>query len=197
MNPSVGPLWEREEDDPLFFRFFAVVFALMVAFFSVNLWFNARFVRVEVEGTSMTNTLSNGDVLYADKKAVPARGDIVIVDVKNYPEKKFRGEYIIKRLIATQGDTLYCQNNTVHIRYAGEEDFVPLEEDYLKNKAQNASFAAVTVGEGEIFVMGDNRADSKDSRMEGCFLASDIIGKVTDWSVKHKATITKFWHFFG
>lgn len=188
------------------------VCALLIALLLVDFWFVKKFVVVEVDGSSMENTVFDGDFVYADRETAPERGDVVIIDVTEnsaFVSESEQGKlletggrvYIIKRLIAMAGDTVKCEAGVVLVRHADSADFVPLDEPYLSGST--AAFGAVTVGEGEIFVLGDHRPVSKDSRSVGCFALADVEGVVTDWSIDHKDLLKQFeifrsrFHLFG
>lgn len=176
-------------------RFFAILAVIVLAFGILRYSFSFFFSGIYVDGTSMCNTLQNGDFLYINKRESPSRGDIIVIDVSPYREKDhFSGDYIIKRLIATEGDSLYCTEGQIYIKYSGENDFVALEEDYTyyENEVNRRrfNFSLTTVGDGEIFFLGDNRTYSKDSSEVGCYNLSDVCGVVTDWSMQYKNILT-------
>ena len=180
---------------------FFMLCAILVAALMFDLWFVQRYFVVEVSGGSMENTLFDGDVLYADRTAKPQRGDIVIIDVTPYRDDGlFRGEFIIKRLIAFEGDSIQCKGNVLYLKKAGEDKYSRLEEPYTDFPTRD--FDEVTVGEGEIFFLGDHRNNSTDSRADGvgCLKLSDVVGVVPKWSVKLKGAIgawEKFRSLFG
>ena len=134
------------------------------------------FRMVIVVGGSMYDTLVNGDrlilisnVLYRNPKA----GDIVVASKDSFRD----GECIVKRVIATEGQEVDIDftNGNVYV------DGVLLEEDYIYTPTmlyEGVSFPLV-VEEGCIFVMGDNRMDSKDSRSTeiGLIDCREILGK--------------------
>lgn len=144
---------------------------------------------IYVEGSSMNETLKDGDCLYANKRKEAKRGDIIVIDVAVYREQGlFSSEYIIKRLIGVAGDKLYCSNGIVYIMYSGTSEYTALSESYVSSLTP--SFDEITVGEGEIFFLGDNRSISKDSTEVGCLKESDIYGVVTEWSIKNKTWLS-------
>ena len=172
---------------------FFILCAVLVAALAFDVWFVQRFFVVEVSGGSMENTLQSGDMLYADRFAAPQRGDIVIIDVTPYREEgMFRGDFIIKRLIAFEGDSIQCKGNVLYLKKAGEDKYTRLEEPYVDFPTRD--FEEVTVGEGEIFFLGDHRNNSTDSRVEGvgCLKLSNVVGVVPQWSVKLKGVINKW-----
>ncbi len=160
------------------------VFAILLLCF--DLWLAQNFIVVKVEGRSMENTLFSGDYLYADKKVSAEHGDIIIINMEDRPD--IDSDCIIKRLIATEGDTVRCEGGVVSVKYAGETEFTRLNEPYAKGLTTD--FTEVSVGEGEIFFLGDHRSISLDSRKLGCSPKTDIIGVVPQWSVSVKAVVT-------
>lgn len=115
---------------------------------------------IVVSGPSMENTLQNGDTMLVWSLGyTPKQGDIVVLTKATYQQ-----DSIVKRVIATEGQTVDIdyETNTVYV------DGTALEEDYIKEEMQvpfyGNSINHVTVPEGCIFVMGDNRNDSADSR---------------------------------
>ena len=119
--------------------------------------------RTEVSGDSMNDTLHNGDSLWIDKLSYhfkdPERFDIVV-----FPYEEEDDTYYIKRIIGLPGETVYIDEDGVI--YINDE---PLEENYGKEviEENHRGLAAepVTLGDDEYFVMGDNRNNSRDSRL--------------------------------
>ncbi len=130
----------------------------------------------QVFGASMQPTLHEGDQLLVQK--VSARlgrfdyGDIVTID----GTKMLGGEEpdLVKRVIGLPGDTIDVRDGLVY------RNGIPLEELYLDSETKTPplgrGFDRVTLGEEELFVMGDNRGNSKDSRVFGPVPFDDIIG---------------------
>lgn len=119
---------------------------------------------IGVSGQSMRETLQNGDKLLVLNSCLCGdyrRGDIVIFQKPEFEN----GELIVKRVIATE-------RQTVDIDFAAGQVFVDgeaLEEPYIRELTwldEGLKFP-ITVPDGCVFVMGDNRNDSKDSRYEG------------------------------
>ena len=151
----------------------AVIIAIVSAVLALSLVFRTGYV----DGPSMNSTMSNGDrYIVSGFLYNPKVGDIVVFQ----PEMS-EDDYSlwVKRIIATEGQT-------VDINGDGEVyvDGVRLTEPYLDShqKTLPKSYSNVkfplTVPAGQVFVMGDNRLDSTDSRNIGCIDIRKILGKV-------------------
>lgn len=140
-------------------------------------WLCITFVgqRTQVKGSSMENTLSNGDNLIVDKITYrfrePQRFDIIV-----FPFEYEEDTYYIKRIIGLPGETVRID----------EEGNIYINEELLDESYGRAVIAepgragdGITLGEDEYFVLGDNRNDSVDSRTEvvGNIKRDNIIGR--------------------
>ncbi len=169
----------------------ALLTLLVLGFLIFSIWLNQSYFVVTVDGSSMNDTLKSGDRLYASPSVKAERGNIIIIDATQHPsfQKNDGSErLLIKRLIAVEGDSVKCEEGFLYLKKAGEETYQKLEESYLNQTT--GYFEEVIVGEGEIFFLGDNRANSKDARESGCMKYTDIIGVVPNWAVKNKSAIT-------
>lgn len=151
-----------------------IVFALIVCI----LFFLFVGRTVGVVGGSMENTLQEGDRLVISKLFyTPENGDIVVLR-----QPSFREEPIVKRIIATEGQTVDFDFKNCLVIVDGKV----LDEPYTKDYG-NYTFLdpqdfeyEITVPEGCVFVMGDNRNGSTDSRTDsiGCVDVRNILGRV-------------------
>lgn len=128
------------------------------------------FTLIAVDGNSMQETLQNGDRLYVSiltaRISSYERGDVVIC---RYPG---RSDYCVKRVIGLPGDVIAARSGVVYLN--GE----PLDEDYVSPlHAAHYDYPETVLGEGEYFLMGDNRAISHDSHSADVGPVTDIVGK--------------------
>ncbi|MBS4217770.1 signal peptidase I [Bacillus sp. FJAT-49711] len=135
------------------------------------------FAPIVVDGYSMMPTLHNGDRMIVNKLGKPERFDIIVFHA---PEQK---DYI-KRVIGLPGDTVEYRDDTLYINgkpyaepyldsYKSQIVEGPLTEDFT---LEETPVGQKTVPEGELFVMGDNRRSSKDSRHIGSISIKKVIG---------------------
>ena len=140
----------------------AVVIAFLIATFVAQ--------RTIVHDVSMQPTLYEGDNLIVEKISPKIgklkRGDIIVF----YEPQGER--QLIKRVIAVEGDTVDIKDGKVFVN--GDA----LEEGYIKGDfTPPGEYANLTVGEDELFVLGDNRMNSRDSRNLGTIDISQVTGK--------------------
>jgi signal peptidase I len=165
----------------------SIVFALAIA-----LLINAFvFQRMVVAGPSMEPTLNDGENLFVQKVAhtldqLPEYGDVVVIDSRIHRERTIKDDLVepldkwlsqpdyiyVKRVIGKPGDTLEFKNGVVY------RNKNRLTETYLKEPVSHYEEKAVTVPPGHIFVMGDNRNNSLDSRRLGSIPLNHYLGSV-------------------
>ena len=138
----------------------AVALAMFIRTFIVELYV--------VDGPSMRPTLESEERLVVNKFVyrfrVPEKGEVLVFQYPRDPSRDF-----IKRVIATPGDTIEIHEGRVLVN-----DQL-LTEDYILEKTRS-EFPKMTVPEGRIFVMGDNRNNSEDSRFADVgFVPYDLI----------------------
>lgn len=156
---------------------FILILLLVIVYF-----INTHIVRLAiVSGTSMYPTFMDKDILVINQmNYTPSGGDVVLIDVSRKP---IHGKYIVKRIIAIEGDTvtLDYEKNSVYV------NGLRVTEPYLNFDQGDPMIAFDAIGTityqvpaGTVFILGDNRNNSIDSRsnMLGMIKKSDIIGKV-------------------
>lgn len=136
-------------------------------------WFIAQpFI---VSGASMETTFHNNEYLIVDQLSYhlgsPKRGEVIIF---RYPRDL--SKFFIKRVIGVPGDTINIDGDVVTIINDAHPDGVVLDEPYVY-KMDQSTYLTETLGEGEYFVMGDNRDASSDSRMWGILDEDKIVGR--------------------
>lgn len=174
---------------------------LFVCAFFITVIVNIYVIRANyVDGSSMVPTLQDGDKVYTSMLPYlfhePKVGDIVVIDVSQDSDMNFFDSFVeylknntltkqlfgknaeadkcwIKRIVGVEGDVLKFQDGKFY------RNGIPVEEDYINEQivTNYPSDTEIVVGKGMIFVMGDNRNASLDSRMKGQFSVNQIIGK--------------------
>lgn len=149
----------------------AVALAILIRTFIVELYI--------VEGPSMKPTLQDAERLVVNKFIYrlrePEKGEVLIFRYPRDPSRDF-----VKRVIATAGDTIEIKEGRVYVNDQLQR------EDYILEKTRT-EYSKVTIPDGTVFVMGDNRNNSEDSRF------SDV-GFVPLNLIKGKAVLI-FWPF--
>jgi signal peptidase I len=149
-----------------------VVIALVVAL-GVRTFLLAHFV---VEGSSMYSTLETGDRVFVNKVSYrlhdPNRGDVVVLhEIRGTTERD-----LIKRVIAVGGEEI--EMRSCEVRIGGQLLLEPyLDPTVVTPGNCGGDFGPLIVPEGTVFVMGDNRAGSQDSRALGPIVLDDIVGR--------------------
>lgn len=169
-TPGAGPSPENEpapqESGPTSLKmdlyFWVQALALALVLLVLTFTFVGRVIRVE--GSSMVPTLHEGDLMMLQSVGyTPKQGDVVVLRKPGFPESGTAP--VVKRVIATEGQHVVVDYGD-HCVYV---DGVALDEPYL-NEVMNAihrpEFSAldVVVPQGSIYVLGDNRNVSSDSR---------------------------------
>ena len=169
------------------FEWVVVVAIALAATFVIRTFVVEPFV---VPTGSMESTIEIGDQILAQKVSLElgqpvSQGDIVVF---HNPDGTSEHDVLVKRVIATAGQTVDLQNGKVVV------DGVVLDEPYTENKvsepfektAVSISYP-YTVPEGYLWVMGDNRTNSQDSRYFGAIDASSVTGHAvfTYWPIPH------------
>lgn len=153
------------------------------------------FAPVSVDGESMMPTLENHDRLILNKIKKVDRFDIIVFPAPDAPDKEY-----IKRVIGLPGDEISMQDDVLYLNgKAVQEPYLDQYKKKLKEKGQlltgdftlMGKTGVAKVPENEYFVMGDNRGNSKVSRIFG-FVHIDTISGTTDlriWPFTHFGTL--------
>ena len=150
-----------EEKEPIFTKRDIVEWIVLIAGAICAAVLLNTFVIVNaiIPSGSMETTIMTGDRIFGNRLAYksegPQRGDIVIF---KYPDDE--SQLFIKRVIGLPGDTLEVKSGLVYIN--GSD--TPLDETYVKEEPLG-DYGPVLVPEGAYFMMGDNRNNSRDSRL--------------------------------
>ena len=150
---------------------------------------NATTGRFQVRGFSMEPTLHDGQYMIISKLVYwihpPERGDVIVFHPPNNPDDDY-----IKRIVGLPGEQVEIRNGVVAV------DGVLLEEPYIANPGFYSS--VWDLGDGEYFVLGDNRRNSSDSHTWGVFPQENIVGKAwlcywppEEWSMVTHYTFPK------
>ena len=144
---------------------YTLITVAAIAILVATLWLPV----LQIYGTSMTPTLTDGEIIFTVKTSDFEPGDIVSFYYNN--------KILVKRVIAEAGDWVNIdENGSVYM------NDVPLDEPYLEEKAFGDTDIELPyqVPDGKIFVMGDHRATSVDSRNTavGCVAQEQIVGKI-------------------
>ena len=178
---------------------YSIAIAVAVAFLIKGFVFDI----VKVDGRSMDPTLADGQRLIVTRLGYkPQNGDIIILDstykkretyfdqqnitginktIKGFSlPAEYKKKYYVKRIIATEGQTVEITGGEVYV------DDVKLDEQYIQGSTYAADYDyKITVEEGCVFVMGDNREHSSDSR-------DPRLGQVPVKSILGKAQLRVF-----
>lgn len=193
------PLFSEEETNPKLVLFKKILhhlsgtLGLIIAAPLLALFLTAHvFQPYEVDGASMETTLQNTDRLIVFKLPKtwanltsgdyrPNRGDVIVFDRPKQLGGSSSTEHLIKRVIGLAGERVVVQNGSVTIYNAQNPDgFNPDEgQEYAQDILTTPGQVDITVGRGEVFVLGDNRTNSTDSRVFGAISDSIITGKAT------------------
>ena len=192
---SFDELWDTEEEKTgedkkkgLLYDILDIAECVIAAAFVVFLVFTYLIHIVSVQGTSMVPTLEDGDrIIVSALGYTPENGDVVVIDGRSsyllsedgrIVEKDGLGKSIVKRVIAKGGQTVDFNFETGEVFIDGKVQ----NEPYIKEITHRDEYAfdyPLEIPEGYVFVLGDNRNLSKDSRHPDVGLVSEeeIIGE--------------------
>ena len=187
--PENKPLETEEEPKKIDRNFYEWVQALVVSVLAVMLVFTFVIRMISVDGTSMLPSLQHGDRLLVLDSAWC--GDFRYGDIVVLRKDGFYYEPIVKRIIAVGGQTVDIDFSTGSVYVDGKL----LEEDYINERTyddEGMEFP-LTVDEGCIFVMGDNRNASDDSRNPRLGIVDEryVLGRAVFLLLPGKDSVTK------
>ncbi len=146
--------------------------SIIIAVVSVVILLTFCFRLIDVDGTSMESTLINTDkVIVTNLFYTPENGDIIVISHGEQYDKP-----LVKRVIATEGQTLEIDFDTNEVFVDGQL----IDEPYIQGETIKGDMEVPKViPEGKVYVLGDNRPVSLDSRYHevGLIDVDDIIGK--------------------
>ena len=165
--------WIKDAVDYMEIFVFAICFVILL--------FSFAFRLCTVRGASMEDTLYEKEsLIVSDLFYTPERNDIIV-----FHQTGALNEPVVKRVIATEGETvhLFYTMDTMVVTITDQNgNQTVLEEPYMKYDGYPLYYVptTITVPEGQLFVMGDNRNDSKDSRHSDIGLVDSrrVLGKV-------------------
>jgi len=168
-NNEIQPLDETEKpQNEDWKRLLLDIFETIILAVILYLGINFLSARVRVDGLSMNPTLQHGEYVLVSRISYKTgdlqRGDIIVFGLPTDPN-----QHLIKRIVGLPGETIKIENGKVLVN--GH----PLNEPYIASAPVYSG--EWTVGENELFVLGDNRNDSKDSHQWGLLPVENIIGK--------------------
>ena len=143
-------------------RKYAVIINIGLAILAA-LWLSQYYRLAVVRGKSMEPSLSQGDLVVVRMGGLPQRGDIAVIDSEVLHRR------IIKRVVAVGGDTVIISDGELRIN--GEI----LEEEYIKEPYEHISDFFLVPPQC-VYVLGDNRNFSRDSRMIGFIPIEEVTG---------------------
>jgi signal peptidase I len=171
-----------------------IVVAALLASFLVKAYLVRSFY---IPSASMENTLLIGDRVLVNELVpgvVPVRrGDVVVFQDPGGWLGPGQGDDLIKRVIGLPGDTVSCCDTQGRLSVNGhpvDESYVVLQPGSDRVSLQDFS---VTVPKGQLWVMGDNRYESADSRAHGTVPVSDVVGRafLTTWPVSRWTVLSR------
>ncbi|MDE2858632.1 MAG: signal peptidase I [Chloroflexota bacterium] len=155
---------------------FREIVGTVVFVVAVTVLFDLAIPRSLVDGHSMEPTFYGDDRLVVSRihylLGSPERGDILVFN-SLVPSESERGIMLIKRVVGLPGETVEMRDQRVYI------DGNALEEPYIKELCRHrCSDKTWVLGQDEYFMMGDNRNNSRDSRVFGAVPLGKIVGQV-------------------
>lgn len=192
MIPDFMRFWKKgaEPVDERYEQRKSVLFNVLL-FIGIVIFLNTFVIRsYAVDGASMVPTLQNGDRLIVNKTPrtwaklmgddyIPDRGDIIVFSQPGVPGVKGEKQ-LIKRVIGLPGERVTVKNGFVTVYNTNYPNgFDPdISEGYQTRLSSLADPIDISLKDSQLYVLGDNRTNSEDSRYFGPVQASKIVGKL-------------------
>lgn len=196
---------ERKKSISIFIRTVIIGLCVIFILFSEAL-FVTLYTGIYIVDGSMSPTLTGadspnvrgGDYIYINTHVKPDYGDIVVV---YNPHSTASGiDKLIKRVVAFGGDTVKIEAGVLYVNgERRDESYISSEynkPNLGKNNYHEADGKAHTVKEGCMFLLGDNRNESNDSREFGDVPIENLVGVVPNWSMRTKNISTAVYTYF-
>jgi signal peptidase I len=161
----------KKQSEWSFKEFISFIILTLVIVLPIRIFIAQPFI---VSGESMDPTFATGQYLIVDQLTYrlddPVRGDVIVFRLPQDPSR-----FLIKRLMGLPGETVKIVGTQVSVKEVGSDEFRNLSENYITHPKE--ANLEETLGEGEYFVLGDNRANSLDSRFFGTIDEKFLVGR--------------------
>ncbi len=170
MNPEINTNQPKENFFKEIIKFIIVALIIVIP---IRTYVAQPFI---VNGPSMDPTFNTGQYIIVDQLTYhfnsPQRGDVIIFKYPRNPKT-----FYIKRIIGLPGETLVSNGGRVTVSSPSNPGGTVLSDSYIADRHRTSDDFKITLGETEYFVMGDNRAESSDSRVWGPLDRKLIVGR--------------------
>lgn len=172
MNPPIQEINEKPEEN-FFKEVIKFTLIALIIIIPIRTYVAQPFI---VSGPSMDPTFTTGQYLIVDQLSYhfqkPQRGDVVIFRYPRDPQI-----YYIKRIIGLPGETVSADTGKISIINSENPKGILLSDSYIAKEHKTSETFEINLGSTEYFVMGDNRAESSDSRLWGPLDEKFIVGR--------------------
>lgn len=166
-------------------EFLKGIIVLTISFLFALLIRETVYSFAKVEGPSMVPTLMNGQIVGVNRLKAPQRGDIIVFQANGEAVDNEDKVYYIKRVIAKGGDVVESKKDGVYVNGERINEPYTISEETgewtLSSLSEGSAWRdghLEKVPEGSLFVMGDNRIESEDSRTFGVIDEKKVMGTV-------------------
>ena len=170
MNPEINTNQPKEN---FFIEIIKFIIIALIIVIPVRTYIAQPFI---VNGPSMDPTFNTGQYIIVDQLSYrlnsPERGDVIIFKYPRNPKV-----YYIKRIIGLPGETLVSNGGRVTVQNKENPEGIVLNDSFIADRHRTSDDFKISLGPTEYFVMGDNRAESADSRTWGPLDKKLIVGR--------------------